>query len=128
MTKKQYKICRISIVFILSFLIGLCISLENYYLPVVFVVTAMAAMYYCRKQLQTNEVMVDERDYKVAGDAARYSITVFGTVGALLMFILMAISGKEGALYVASQTLAYSVCFIMLLNAFIFKYLSKRGK
>ena len=45
MTLKQYKICRIAIVFALSMLISVSITLDNYYLPIVFVITAAAAMY-----------------------------------------------------------------------------------
>jgi uncharacterized membrane protein len=128
MNKKQYKSCRIAIVIALSLAISVSISVQNYYLPILFVLTAMAGMYYCRKQLVTEEVMADERDYKVAGDAARYTITIYGTLGAVSMFVMMGISQGEGLLYDLSQFVAYSVCFIMLLNAFMFKYLSKKGK
>lgn len=126
MNTKQYKICRLVIVILLSMSISISISLDSYYLPIVFVLSSLAAMYYCRKQLKTDKVMADERDYQVAGKAARYSIFIFGLVGAIGTFVLMAISQKEGTMYVVSQYLAFSVCFLMLLNAFLFKLLSKR--
>jgi uncharacterized membrane protein len=102
--------------------------MNNYYLPIVFTLSAMAGMYYCRKQLKTKAVLADERDYQVAGNAARYSIFIYGWIGAIGTFVLMAISEKQGVLYAISQYLAFSVCFLMLLNAILFKYLSKREK
>lgn len=88
--------------------------------------SAMAIMYYCRKQLKTEDVLADERDYKIAGDAARYSIYIFGLFGAVTTFVLMALSEKQQNLYLVSQFFAFSVCFLLLLNAFLFKFLSKR--
>ena len=126
MTLKQYKICRLTIVVVLSMLISVSLSLENYYLPIIFVLSSLAGMYYCRKHLQVATIMVDERDYQVAGKAARYTIFTYGLLGSVSTFILMAISQKGDVLYVLSQYLAFSVCFLMLLNAFLFRYLSKR--
>ena len=106
--------------------ISISISLENYYLPIIFVLSSLAGIYYCRKHLQVATIMVDERDYQVAGKAARYTIFTYGLLGSVSTFILMAISQKGDVLYVLSQYLAFSVCFLMLLNAFLFRYLSKR--
>jgi uncharacterized membrane protein len=128
MSKKQYTFCRLAIIIILSASISVSITLNNYYLPIIFVLSAMLGMYYCRKSLQTRDVLADERDYQVAGKAARYAITVYAFIGAISTFVLMALSQKQGELYNLSQFLAYSVCFLMLLNAFLFRYLSKRGK
>jgi len=108
--------------------ISISLGLENYYLPIIFMLSGIAGMYYCRKQLKTEKVIADERDYQVAGNAARYTIFIYGWIGAIGTFVLMAISEKEGVLYTLSQYLAFSVCFLMLLNAFLFKYLSKRNK
>jgi uncharacterized membrane protein len=128
MNIKQYKIYRLITLVLLTGLISVSISLGNYYLPIIFVLSAMATMYYCRKSLKTTEVMADERDYKVAGEAARYTISIYTTIGAICIFVLMAISNKEGTIYVISQCLAFSVCFLVLLNVFLFKFLSKRKK
>jgi len=127
MTKKQYSVFRLIVIMILSASISAAITAENY-LPIVLIVTAMAAMYYGKKRLPKDTVMADERDYKVAGDAARYTIYIYSWIGAIATFILMALSDKTGMLYALSQFFAYTVCFIMLLNAFVFRYLSNRGK
>ena len=128
MTKKQYLFCRLAVVIVLSFSISTSLSLGNYYLPLVFMLTAMAVLYYCRKQLKTKDVLVDERDYQIAGRAARYALYIYGWLGAIGTFVLMALSDKRGDLYIVSQYLAFSVCFLMLANVLIFRYLSSRGK
>ncbi|MDO8668742.1 MAG: DUF2178 domain-containing protein [Candidatus Buchananbacteria bacterium] len=128
MTQKQYKICSLAIVIALSFSVSLSVTLNNYYLPAIFILSAVAGMYYCRKQLKTNNVLADERDYQISGQAARYSIYIYSWLGAIGTLALMAISEKDGVLYVLSQYLAFSVCFLLLVNAFLFNYLSKRGK
>ena len=128
MTKKQYLFCRLAVIVLLSFSISTSLSLGNYYLPLVFMLTATAALYYCRKQLKTKDVLVDERDYQLAGRAARYAIFIYSWLGAVGTFVLMALFDKQGGLYIVSQYLAFSVCFLMLTNALIFRYLSGRGK
>lgn len=126
MNTKQYKICRLVIAVILTASIVISISIENYYLPIIFLLSSFAGMYYCRKQIKSKKVMADERDYQVAGKAARYTIFIYGLIGAIGTFILMAISQKEGIFYTLSQYLAFSVCFVMILNSILFKYLSKK--
>jgi uncharacterized membrane protein len=125
MTFKQYNVCRIIIVVALAMSVSISITLENYYPPIILMAIAMAIIYYLRQQLKTREVMADERDYKLAGDAARHTITVYGLIGVASIFILMALAeNKESLIYVLSQYLAFSICFLFLLNAFIFKFLS----
>ena len=126
MTLKNYKIFRLIIIVVLSASISISITLNNYYLPIVFVISSWAAMYYCRKQLKTTDVLADERDYQIAGQASRYTIAIYGWIGAFGTFILLALSKNNPYFYDLSQYLAYSVCFIMLLNSFLFKYFSKR--
>jgi uncharacterized membrane protein len=107
--------------------ISLSITLENYYLPIVLVIIGMTAMYYLRKQLKMIEVMADERDYKLAGNAARHTITIYGLIGVFGIFILMALSGgKEDFIYILSQYLAFSICFLFILNVVIFRYLTQK--
>lgn len=126
MTLKHYKFCRLAIIIILSASISISITLENYYLPIIFMISAMAGMYYCRHNLSVKTVMADERNYLIAGKAARYSILIFSWLGAVAAFVLMVLADINLLFYPLSQYLAFSVCFLMLLNAAIFKYLSKK--
>lgn len=126
MSTKKYQFCRLMIIIVLSMSISISITLENYYLPLIFMLSAFAALSYCRQQLKASAVMADERDYQIAGKAARYAIYIYCWLGAIGTFVLMAISNKEGLFYSLSQYLAFSVCFLMLLNACLFKYFIKK--
>lgn len=126
MKLKNYKNCRLAIIVILAASISVSITLENYYLPIVFMLTALAALYYCRQHLPKDTIIADERDYQVAGKAARYTILVYAWIGAVSTFVLMALADRNPLYYQLSQYLAFSVCFLMLFNAFLFKYLSKK--
>lgn len=129
MSIKQYKFCRIAITIALSASIAISITLENYYLPVIFTLSGAGALYACRKQLRTDKTLVDERDYRLAGKASRYTIFVYGWVGVIGTFALMALApSKESFTYLLSQYMAFSVCFLFILNALIFKYLDRTGK
>ena len=125
MTLKNYKTCRLIIIIVLSASISISISLKNYYLPIVFVVSAWAAMYYCRKSLKTLNVLSDERDYEIAGKSSRYSIAIYGWIGSIGTFILMALSKNNQYFFDLGTYLAFSVCFLMLLNSVLFKYFSQ---
>lgn len=127
MNKKTYRLCRLSIIIVLSMSISVSITLNNYYLPIIFMLTAASALYYCRKHFRPKGAVADERDYQSAGKASRYTITIFSWLGALLTFVLMAVSQKQGELYILSQYLAYTVCFLMLLNSALYKYFNKKG-
>jgi len=126
MTKNTYTICRLAIVILLSGTISLSINLENYWLPLILTVTAVAALLQCKKEYAKKHVIADERDYKIAGDAARYSIYAFAWIGTIGTFALMAFSHKEGMLYLLSQYFAFSVCGLLLLNSVLFAYLNRR--
>lgn len=126
MTLKKYKIYRLIIVMLLSILISASISLQNYYLPIIFTLIAGIAMYYCYTQVQSEQVLADERDYHVAGKASYYTIQIYSWIGVLGAFILMAIPKGQGFLYLLGQYLALSVCFLMFLYVLLFKYLSKK--
>ena len=128
MSKKQYQVCRYVIVILLSALISVAITKEQYYLPIIFVLAAIAAMYYCRRSLKTTDVLADERDYFLAGKAARLSLSIYSLIGTIAIFVLMILSEQRSELFVISQYLAYSICALLLLNAFIFRYLVKKGK
>lgn len=128
MSLKTYKICRLAIIVLLSASISVSLTLNNYFLPIVFMCTAMAGMFYCKKQLKTANVLADERDYQTAGKASRYAIYVYSWIGAVGTFVLMALSNRNENFYQLSQYLAFSVCFLMLLNAFLFKYFNKYAK
>jgi len=125
MTFKQYNFYRILVVMTMAISISCAMTMENYYLPIFLMIIGMALMCYLRQRLRKTEVIADERDYKLAGDAARYTILVYGFIGAFTIFILMALSsGPDDSIYQLSHYLAFSICFLFLLNVLIFKIIA----
>lgn len=128
MDKKQYRFYRLLIIILLCSFISVSITLKSYLLPIAFMIVAMGMMFYLRKQLKSEEVSADERDYQVAGTAARYAISIYAWVGVIAVFVLMYLSEQKEELYFVSQYVAFSVCFLMLLNVVLFKYLERKGR
>ncbi|MDI3496609.1 MAG: putative rane protein [Patescibacteria group bacterium] len=128
MTKKQYQICHFIILILLSAAISISFSLQQYYLPLIFVLSAMAAMSYCRHSLKPTDVLADERDRQLAGMAASLTLNIYSLIGVVLFFVLMMLSEQQSELFAWAQYLAYSICVLLLLNALIFRYLERKGK
>jgi len=126
MTNKQYSVLRIAIVILLSVSISVSISLENYLLPLGAILLAIIILQIMRRRV--NSVLADERDYSLAGTAARHAITVFSLIMVAAMFILMYFGKDNKDLYNLSIIFAYLTCALMFINAFIFYFLKLKMK
>ena len=69
MSLKTYSRIRLIFVFVLAVLISVSISLGNFFMPLVAMAIAMLILTGMRRRI--TGVVADERDYKLAGDAAR---------------------------------------------------------
>jgi uncharacterized membrane protein len=78
-----------------------------------------------RRRVST--VISDERDYKNAGDAARWTISVFAVGSAVLSIVFMALRANNAAFEILGQTFAYSACFVMLLQSALFAWFQRNG-
>jgi uncharacterized membrane protein len=125
MDNKQFKIFRVILAMILAIIISQSIILENFVLAIFAMLVAIVLMIFVRRKVK--DVLADERDYKIAGNAARYAMTTFSAVAVGFMFFFM--SQKQNPVYEAiGLTLAYSVCGLMLVYSLIFIYLRKYAK
>jgi len=120
---KQYKTLRIVIAFILGAMMSQAIILDNFFLAVFSVAFAMTIILIARRQVK--EVIADERDYQIAGKAARYAMSAFSVVSVFVMFFLIFWPQQNPVYDAIANTLAYSVCSLLLLNSAIFIFLNK---
>lgn len=128
MTKKQYKWARIITIILIAFTISTSLSLNNYIIPILVIFAGMAFMFSIRKKYEKEEgVLADERDYKIAGNAARYTLFVYSIIGVVATMILMVLGKENDTLLTIGYFASYTVCGLMLLNAILFKILSKRS-
>ncbi len=119
MTKKTFLVFRIITTIILGMVVGVSVTYDNWYLPVVVMLFAFAFLYTLKKRVR--EVIADERDYKVAGRASYLAMTVYTIASAVLGIILFIIGKESTAISAVANTLVFSACFFMLLYSFLFK-------
>jgi len=113
-------------VIILSATISAAIVQKNYLIALAAMAVAMIALYLLKQRV--TDVIADERDYAIAGQASRYTITVFSLVSVAAMFVMLSAQTNNQTAETIAYLLAYLVCGLMLLNSFIFRFLSLRAK
>lgn len=124
MTLKKYKTIRIIVAMFLGILVSQSIIFRNFILPVIGIAFSSCLLFYLRSKLK-NEVIADERDYKIGGDSARWSIQIFSIFALMAMIILYAKQDLNPFFLPIAVTLAYSVCFLMILNSLIFRFFDR---
>jgi uncharacterized membrane protein len=125
MTLKKYQITRAVIAMLVAFLVVQSLSIRSYILPFIIIASAMAVLFYLRRKLK-NEVLADERDREIGGKSAGWAIQAFSLIAAIVMIVLYAKQDLNPVYLTVASTLAYSVCFLMILYSVIFRYLRSR--
>ena len=125
MTFKQYTWIRLVVAACLAAVISQAVVLKNFYLGGAAMLIGVLLMLVAKKQV--SEVVVDERDYKLAGEAARWAMTVFAILGSLGSFLLLTARGYYPEFEVAGSVLAYAVCALLIVYSLAFKWLQQRG-
>jgi len=100
------------------------VVLKNYYLAFAAVLIAVLLLMVMRRQVK--EVLADERDYKIAGDAARWSLTIFSILGAVGSFLLLTGRSYYPEFETAGSVLAYAVCFLLIIYSLASSWLQYR--
>ncbi|MCL5666166.1 MAG: DUF2178 domain-containing protein [Patescibacteria group bacterium] len=114
MTYKRFRTIKIITGFIVGVITAQAIIFDNYFLAVVAVFSALAVIGSMKKKVV--EVINDERDYAIAGNAARLSLSLFSLVGALLAFAFMSLRNVNSDFMLIGSTLAYSVCALLIFH------------
>ena len=68
MTAKQFKLAKVITTIIVAIIVGQNVVKQEFFIPIVAVVLAALILFYLKSRVK--EVMVDERDWKIAGKAA----------------------------------------------------------
>jgi len=125
MTLKQFKILKLSVVFILAMIVGQAIVYHNYIISVVAMALAIMVIFYFRGRVK--EVIADERDYEVGGRAAILTIQVFSWLTVILLFSLLVYyeANPVPEIMTAVMVLAYSACALMVIYTLFFRYYNK---
>ncbi len=120
---KKYNAIRIVLVIVLAASISQSIIYKNFLYPVVATAIAVGLLSILKKKV--DGVIADERDYTVAGNSARYAMTIFSFVAVFAMFFFLAFEETNPFYEAIAMTLAYSVCFLMIIYSLIFRFYNK---
>lgn len=113
-----------AIVILIAISTSIAINMGNYLTPVIAVAAGMILLTMGRRKVKG--VLADERDYSLAGTAARYTITIFALAMMVAIFGLMALKDKNPEFMNIATLLAYLVCAIMIINSLIFRFLKAK--
>ncbi|MFA5155490.1 MAG: DUF2178 domain-containing protein [Patescibacteria group bacterium] len=126
MTLKKFTNYRIAIAMALSATVAAAFVQQNYLLALAVMAIAMVILYLLKQRV--TDVIADERDYALAGQASRYTITAFSLILVVAMFVMLSLKTNNQTADTIAYLLSYLVCGLMLLNSFIFRFLSLRAR
>lgn len=124
MSLNVYNGIRIAIAAILGGMVSFSVAKGDYIIPIVAVITALVFLAAMKRKVKG--VINDERDYFVAGNAARWTLSIYAILSAMGSVILMSLKESDPSFELLGSTLAYSACFILLLNSALFAIFSKK--
>jgi len=117
MTIKQFTWAKIAVAAILAIVVSQAVILNSYILGIVAVIIAMLLIIILKKQV--NEVLADERDYKIAGDAARWTLSIFAVGGWLISFAFIALRKTHPGYEDIGFTLSYAICALLVVHLIV---------
>lgn len=123
MTLKQYKIFKFILAFSLAFAFSIAFQKKNIWLASITLALGLGVSAYMKTKVKG--VIADERDYEVAGKAARYTMTGFLLISALIVSILGSINFADPVYGVIGNVVAFIACAVMLTYSFVFSLLNK---
>jgi uncharacterized membrane protein len=124
MNTKQYFMVRIVVVVILAIVVSQSVIAHNYIIPIIGIILASALLWYTRGKV--TQIVADERDYAIAGAAARWAMQLYAWCAILAFFLLLAFQGTDPVWVAVAYTLSYSACALLLLYAITFRVFAQR--
>ncbi|MFH1046716.1 MAG: DUF2178 domain-containing protein [Patescibacteria group bacterium] len=123
MTIKQFTYAKIGVAVFVAIVVSQAVVLDNFVLACLGVALGFGLMFFLRRQV--SGVLADERDYEIAGRAARLSFNIFtGLVGAIIM-LLMFLRDVDPFNETIAVVLTYALCGQMLIYSLVFSYLNR---
>lgn len=123
MTLKQFRNVKIVVAMVVAFLMTQAIFFNNYWLAAGTITAAILVLYFLRSRVK--EIMADERDYEIAGKAARYAMTILTLVGYAIALVLMSLRKVNPLYEVIGSIISYAICVYLLCYNLIFTFLRK---
>jgi len=125
MSAKKFLFLRLAVAMVIAATVSASITAGNYFIPIPVVVVGALLLYITKKRVK--DVLEDERDFAIAGQAARYSIFIFAFMAVIMVFMLLAFKTQNPYFEIIASTLSYSVCSLLIFYSLVFKYLAVKN-
>jgi len=121
MNRKRFALCGAMIASGIGAIVGYSVCTGDFVLPFVAVVGGILALRLIKRRVE--DVLEDERTYRISEKASRRVLEVFGTGSALTGVTLITLDKHQEAGY----ALAFSACILILLYMIFYAYYSMRS-
>ncbi|MBN2518633.1 MAG: DUF2178 domain-containing protein [Candidatus Altiarchaeota archaeon] len=106
--------------------IGESIKSGNFLIPLIAIAAGTALI--CLMKKRVDEVLEDERVYKISEKASALTLRVFMTAIPTIGVVLLATSNAGADYEQAAYTLLFSTCALLMLYLASYKYYGREGK
>ncbi|MCK4492204.1 MAG: DUF2178 domain-containing protein [Candidatus Altiarchaeales archaeon] len=126
MKKKTYTIYKAIIVAAMGGTMGWSFATGYKYLPFIALIVGIGFMYILAMH-KPKQLVVDERDRKIAGKASAAAYQVYSITAAILGLGLKTLT-KNQMMNTAGDILLYSACVLILIYLSFYSYYNRRGE
>lgn len=120
MTLKKYKQIKLFFVVLISIVFGQSLVYKNFITPIAVLMVSSLVLMFIRGRVK--EIVSDERDRVVAGNAALLAMQIYSWVSVIFIFSLYSFKDVNPFYQPMAFTMAFSVLFLMVLYAIIFRF------
>ncbi|HHF58915.1 MAG TPA: DUF2178 domain-containing protein [Thermoplasmatales archaeon] len=119
MNRKQFAMCGVIISAIIGAIVGYSVQIHNFVLPLIAVTAGILILHLLRRKV--DEVIEDERIYRISDKASRRTLQVFGIGTALVGTTLISLGRYQEIGY----ALNISVCILLILYMIFYAFYSR---
>ena len=121
MNRKRFAMCGAITTGAIGAIVGYSVCTSNFVLPFVAVIAGILVLQLIKRRVE--DVLEDERTYRISERASRRVLEIFGIGSALGGVTLIALDKHQEAGY----ALAFSACIMVLLYMIFYAYYSMRS-
>ena len=121
MNRKQFAMCGAIVAGIIGAIVGYSVKIHNFILPLIAVTTGILILHLLRQKV--DEVIEDERIYRISEKASRRVLEIFGIGSALIGMVLITSNSYAKVGYI----LAFSACVLLMFYLIFYSYYNRKG-
>jgi uncharacterized membrane protein len=119
----QLRFIKLFTVMLLAIVVSVSITHRNAIIPIIAIAVAFFALRAAKSH--TTEILADERDTLISGNAARLAIQIYAFIALFPMLILYTMRDQNPFYEPVAATLAYSVCILMVIYTGVYRFYNR---